>query len=653
VVPENTPTIDHAFANRAETENYLAGLFSFLPSMANTGQNPALLGGDELWFVESQGFNYWNMSGLLWNIARGAQGTNTPLANYFASMQSGNTEEGGGLQGGIALFTALSDCNVFFENIDKPYDLGDYDKKWWSAEVKFLKAYFHFWLMRMYGPIPIIKNNIPVDEGGLSGEQRLREPIADVVAYICELLDEAVPDLPAYIENQVRDLGRPTKTIALALKAQALLYAASPLYNGGGEGGNYPSIFSNYTRKDGVQLLPAYDASRWTKAAEALKEAIDFAHSQGHKLYDFHEEGSFTNNLSDTTVAAMGTRGAVTIEWNSELIWGDTHISDCQELQRICMPSFNNAGFGGGMPRNYGPPLKIVEQFYTKNGVPLEDDPAWNDILATPDSIYKIKTGDRNAIYDRLFMSMSSAASKSAVLHYDREPRFYGTIGFDNSLYYGMEESNWTKDNKDSYSGAYNWRLVWDNLKGIAERGTYTGYLVKKFIHYRSYRDKVYSDTYTAMKYPFPIIRLADLYLAYSEALNEASGPSDEVYYYIDEVRKRSGLKGVVDSWAASNRPSLPSTKEGMREIIQRERLNEFAFEGQRFWDLRRWMLAKEYINNQPVRILNALTAEDQADLYNIQTVFTQTFTDRDYFWPIKNETVLRNPDMMQSPGWN
>ena len=50
VVPDNIPTVDHAFKNRHEAEGFLYGCFSFLPSFADAGSNPALLGGDEVWW---------------------------------------------------------------------------------------------------------------------------------------------------------------------------------------------------------------------------------------------------------------------------------------------------------------------------------------------------------------------------------------------------------------------------------------------------------------------------------------------------------------------------------------------------------------------------------------------------------------------------
>src|SRR3546814_7232143 len=116
-----------------------------------------------------------------------------------------------------------------------------------------------------------------------------------------------------------------------------------------------------------------------------------------------------------------------------------------------------------------------------------------------------------------------------------------------------------------------------------ADRYSVTGYLCKKMVHYlTSVPDN--SAKISAYRYAFPIIRLADLYLMYSEASNEwKDAPDAAVYEYINLVRTSSGLKGVVDSWADhSIHPEKPLSSEGMREIIRRERLNELAFEGSR-----------------------------------------------------------------------
>src|SRR5690606_8871387 len=116
--------------------------------------------------------------------------------------------------------------------------------------------------------------------------------------------------------------------------------------------------------------------------------------------------------------------------------------------------------------------------------------------------------------------------------------------------------------------------------------------------------------------------RLADLYLMYAEALNESLGsPSGDVYRYIDLVRARTGLNGVVESWRDhAIDANKPMTKDGMREIIQRERMNELAFEGARFWDLKRWKLAETYMN-RPVRGLN-IRGETPEEFYKVVELY-------------------------------
>jgi hypothetical protein len=640
-VPENTATIEHAFANRAETENFLVGVYSFLPALANAGQNPALTAGDEIWFDEKS--NVYGVSTAMWYIARGDQGTQSPIGNYFSSIQ-----EGDGYNGATAMFTALSDCNIFLENVHMAYDLSDSEREQWSAEVKFLKAYYHFWLMRMYGPIPVIRENIAVSEGA-AAVQRLREPIDEVVKYIVELLDEALPDLESPQLNPLRDYGRPTQTIALALKAQVLTYAASPLFNG-----NTIPIFANYTDANGVKLFPEKDDSKWQKAADALKIAIDNAHTQ-HRLYDFSKSGaSFLPNLSKETIDAMQVRGAVTERWNEEIIWGDTRSTNA--LQRVCVPVINSVHTGSGsFARNYAPPLHIVEQFYTKNGIPIEEDAEWVDI--PPSAFYETRDITQA---DRLYFHYSSATQHSAKVNFDREARFYGAITYDRGTFYGFNETGYARDNGPDYHNMY--KTLWDPSFAWQndERYPITGYLVKKWVNYRTSIDMNGQGEPTYERYPFPAIRLADLYLMYAEALNEATSgddnvaPNPEAYKWIDTVRARTGLRGVIVSWAEHAIPSQqskPLTKGGLRKIIQRERLNELAFEGARFWDLRRWLLAKEYIHDNHIRGLNART-KVYDEFYNVQDLYTQRFDDKHYFWPIRVETVLRNPQLKQSPGW-
>ena len=618
IVPDNTLTVDHAFKSRYEAEGYLYGIYGFLPSFADPTQNPAFWGGDEVWYVELGEVNK-----RLWDIARGFQGTATPMADYWASYADARRYD---LNGGKPLFTAISDCNIFLDNIGKVIDLNAYERVKWVAEVKFLKAYFHFYLLRMYGPVPIIKENRPMDDPGLF----YREPVDDVVEYIVSLIDEAVEDLPPRIEDLMSELGRITQPIALAIKAQVLTLAASPLFNGNPD-------YASFTDKRGIPLFSqTYSANKWKRAADALKEAIDAAHGTdelGNRLFDFRRETIYGNILNEKTLMAMQVRGATTERWNCEIVWGASNSSS-NSLQRMCHPVFFVIQTGT-LPKTYAPPLHIVEQFYTKNGVPIEEDKDWEAV-----DLYELRTGDNE---HRLYIAQNQQTMN---LHFDREARFYGSITFDRGTYYGNSRLS---DNN-----------LWvTNMRGgdvgggilVPQRYLSTGYQCKKLVHYlTSIPDE--TTNMSVYEYAFPVVRLADLYLMYAEALNEWKiQPDEEVYEYIDLVRARTGLEGVVDSWMKySTKPGKPLSKEGMRDIIQRERMNELAFEGIRFWDLRRWKLAKEYMN-RPIRGLNIL-GETAAELSQVKTVYELEFEDKDYLWPIRQSVLLRNANLVQNPGW-
>src|SRR3546814_12858270 len=82
--------------------------------------------------------------------------------------------------------------------------MDDMEKDRWKAEAKFLKAYYHFWLLRLYGPIPVIRENIPISAGP-EDVKVVREPVDAVVDYIVQLLDEAAPALPAVIDDRLTE----------------------------------------------------------------------------------------------------------------------------------------------------------------------------------------------------------------------------------------------------------------------------------------------------------------------------------------------------------------------------------------------------------------------------------------------------------------
>lgn len=607
VVPDNIAVIEDAFETRDNAERFLITLYSYLPPFASIS-NPALAAGDEIEVNDDVSRN-WDAR----IIARGGQNVVNPRLGYWGTGSVFN------------MFIALRDCNIFLENIDKPFDLKDFEKKRWIAEAKFLKAYYHFYLMRMYGPIPIVRENIDVSSG-VDAVRVSRDPVDEVARYIAELCDEAIPELPLVIENTGLELGRVTAPIAAAIKARALMTVASPLFNGNAD-------YANFMDKDGASLISTtYDEAKWTRAAEACLEAIDLAHSAGHSLYAF--TGTHPADWSDTTVLKLSLRGSITERWNNEVIWGGSNSAG------TTLQNWAQAKIDPGLTAEtrestqswWSPPMRIAEMFYSENGVPIDEDVNYDFA-----NRYKVGTADaEHQHYVR-------PGFETAGLNLNREPRFYASLGFDGGIWFGhgqtSDDDAWIVEGKKGERGG---RLD-------ASRWSLSGYWAKKLVYYENVQ-LITANSYTARAYPFPIVRLADLYLLYAEALNEA-GRTGAAYEWIDRVRDRAGLGGVVASWAAaSNNPTKPTTKEGLRDIIHHERMIELVFEGQRFWDLRRWKRASEFLNSG-IRAWNT-EGETTADYYNMITVGTYKFLNRDYLWPIPEADIIANVNLVQNPGW-
>ena len=267
IVPDNVATIDNAFKMRADAEKYLFTCYNNLPAFGNEGQDPGFLTGDEFATVYPP---LGNISTDLYRIARGEQNIVSPIGNFWDNK----------------LFRAIRECNIFLENVGKVRDLNSLERSRWIAEVKFLKAYYHYYLTRMYGPIPIVKNNLPIS-ASIEEVKVSRQHVDSVFNYTVELMDEAIVDLPAVLPIEFAELGRVTKSIALSIKAEVLMTAASPLYNGN-------QNYANFKNKNGDPLFnPSFSPEKWQKAAD--KSLINFFSRSKDKLYAV--TGTYVKNL--------------------------------------------------------------------------------------------------------------------------------------------------------------------------------------------------------------------------------------------------------------------------------------------------------------------------------------------------------------------
>lgn len=621
IVPDNMATIDYAFRNRTACEKYLYTCYSYRPRHGDFQWDPAIAATDEIWC-----HSYINTAGRY--IARGMQKVNDPYMNFWSGAKSGSDPVI------PALWDGIRDCNIFLENVDKVTDLPSYERDRWIAEVKFLKAYYHFYLFRMYGPIPIMDVNMPVS--ATPEEVKVyREPVDNVVDYIVTLLDEAAVSLPSNDDLvEGTEAGRVYNLVAKAMKARVLAYAASPLFNGNTD---YASLVDNR----GVQLFPqTYDPEKWKRAADACLEAIDMAHAQNKRLYTSVDPLLSTQN--DTFKLQTTLRQAICDRWNCELIWGSTNNDQYSFVQR-CQSRVLRVGaeMGTVVRTEWAPTLNTVEKFYSSHGVPINEDRDW-----VQNNWYSQRYEIRPEVSSGAEKYYVKEGQKTVNLHYNREPRFYANIGFDRGIYFGNGYNKFPDNVKHCEFCA----KEYSGVASASEAFSITGYGAKKM---HSFKDAMTANDYSIEYYPFPIMRMADLYLLYAEALNEYNGPSGEVYKYLDMIRERAGLEGVQASWTKySISPSKAATKEGLREIIQHEREIELVFEGQHFWDLRRWKRIQD-LNEQP-KGWNVIQGDTQ-DLFYTVTSVAQTpveFSVRDYFWPINEKEISINSNLVQNFDW-
>jgi hypothetical protein len=439
--------------------------------------------------------------------------------------------------------------------------------------------------------------------------------------------------LPPVISAEATELGRITQGIALMLKAKMLVTAASPLFNGNTD-------YRGLKDKKGIEIFcpektPEQKQQRWADAATACKEAIDFLASIGKDHLYYYTSNEYPG-LSDITRAKLTIRGTLTEKWNDDIIWANTN-NWAQSYQVQALPRDLDAAKATSQTANrtnFAVPIKILDQFYTKNGVPITEDKTWN---------YTMRFTPIEVREDQLYLL--AVGQTTAGIHFDREIRYYASIGFDRGIWFGQGVTNETAQWPENRAG---------EKSSTSEGHSFcvTGMWPKKVVHHKTTLSG--SNTVTYISYPFPIFRLPELYLMYAEALNESADTQaarDEAISYVDIIRERAGLQGVASSWDRySNDPDKYQRQNGLRDIIRQETLIEFVFEGHRFWDLRRWKTAMtEY--NKPITGWH-LTANDPREYYVETLVYSPKFTPRDYFWPISDDEILRNSNTLQNLGW-
>lgn len=496
------------------------------------------------------------------------------------------------------LYISIRKCNLFLENVDKvPVDASVISN--WKGEAYFLRAFNYFMLIRLYGPVPLLDHSLTPNE---NFESITRAPIQDCVDFIVQDCERAIGLLQPNVS--VTQKGRATSIAAYALMSRTLLYMASPLWNGNPD-------YEDFKNSKGEQLFPAYSADRWSRAASASLKCIQEAEAAGYGLYK--QEADYVRNYQNLFIENNN------IEWlfsKNVGLWGTaSHFDNC------CEP----VSLGGFSIMN--PTQTLVDAYQMQNGTdPILGYTVLNQTTNEIEPIINSLSGYK----DKGFTSSAHPQGWYPVnvhnMYVGREARFYASINFAMQKWKTTTLMLWKtgKDGRDNAGSDY----------------CKTGYLQKKLVDpgmsinpsVRQLRARIF-------------FRLGEIYLNYAEALNESEGAVTGVYTYMNTIRNRVGL------------PDLPAglSKEQMRERIQHERRIELAFEHHRFFDVRRWKIAKD---TEPKWIhgldIYSGTSRTDESFYKRIGVEKRVFeTPKHYLWPIPQVEIDKSKEhIYQNPGW-
>lgn len=611
VVPDDTATLEDAFKNEENAQKFIYSIYGHIGNMNRYWMPGQIFGGDDC-ITNSKGTTRWfGYKSMIY----GEETANTTYHNFMRAT--------GAPTGGVSYdyYTAIRYCYMLLNNINSIPDISEQNLREWQGEAWFMIGMFHWWMVEYYGPIVIVDREISLN----ASEEELYAPRSsfdECIDFICDCLDKAIEYLPARQQN-IKWYGRATSAAAYAFKARVLLFAASPLFNGNAK------FYADLKNHDGKALVNTkYDPEKWKRAMDAAEEAIQFCEQNGYALYKNAANG--TLDTFERGVADFHDQ-LVEMRYNDvEFLWAFCHSDSQAEIQKRSGIRTTSTYSTNGWLTNFQVLFPAVESYYTKNGLPLEDDPL---------------TKGRN-------LYVYNAVEGTAELNLNREPRFYACVTYDG----GEFPMDGTVYKVQAKAGEIHGYTMNGNSPDMSkEYVNETGYFLRKFIHKDSAYD-VSTKTFAFHNYAWPLIRMAELYLSYVEADFEYNGSlSIKSFEYLNKVRERCGLPTFQDSWAMAG--GIP-TGEKLRQVLHRERNNELMFEGHRYRDMRRWMDAEKHmlkewkcwnVWGQTAEEYYTIKQWEDFDQHEGQRTLQ---VPRHYLLPYPLAEIQINPNLVQNPGY-
>ena len=421
-------------------------------------------------------------------------------------------------------------------------------------EARWARAFFYFELVKRYGSVPLKTKHMTANEAN-SLPQVSADSIFQFIDTECDTIEDSIivnyGDLgdKAYYKGQT---GRANKLAAMALRARAALYWASPLFN------------------------PTNDKSRWLKAAQLSNAVIAEARQEGMGLLPDYSKLFNKDSYKDGIKEIIFSR----------------RVAASNAFEKYNYPiGMENAG-GGNCPTQ-----NLVDAYEMTNGKAIDEAGSGYD----PQDPYK-----------------------------NRDARLAMTVAVNGEQWPNAAALETFEGGANSSSVTY---------------GTPTGYYLKKYINQGTIIAKTGSNSFA---HAWVVFRLAEFYLDYAEAALNYTGSG----YVAPEGLPMTAAQAIDVVRTRAKQPNMATGLdfEAFKKKYENERFVELAFEGHRFFDLRRWKEAPEYLKT--IRGMKITRQDDGTMKYEEQTIDTRTWNDKWYLFPLPQKDVL-NCNYKQNDGWN
>ena len=257
-VPENATSLEDVFSNRGQTLRWLSNVYYYIPDNRRMRWSDGL---SYCWRTASnEGYLPWDTGTV--PLSDVILGTMYPSTGFVKDLWT----EG---------YRAIQYANIYLANVDKCPMLTDEEKEWTKAECRVLRAYYYFYLMKCYGPVPIVGDRVYGVADPLGDMMLPRNTVDECFEYIITEIKNAINgghlisqfNSSGEFDTQFR--GNMTEEAAQAILAEVYLFRASYIFNG-------DPYYQTLKNNDGTLLFPqSRDNSKWEDARDAALAIIN------------------------------------------------------------------------------------------------------------------------------------------------------------------------------------------------------------------------------------------------------------------------------------------------------------------------------------------------------------------------------------------